>query len=235
VTIINNQIEINRVRKFFLVDYVSGKQLGFQPSGMAPTPIVLRSTPEQRALDFEYSSVDDDEDGMPDYRPAYKTSYQPAPSKSYPKEHGNYPQPAPPKKYDSYSEPAPVQVVPVVEPVPIIEPVRVVQPVVRVDPVIRVVEPVFQPQQVVVQQPLRFSTFEPQFEQQRVPVAVANPDAQFFEDLANQSVDANQDGQPDVLVGPAVVPVAPLVPVVQQQVFREVIPASGPFTAFRRI
>ncbi|EFX72702.1 hypothetical protein DAPPUDRAFT_308109 [Daphnia pulex] len=55
-----------------VLEYVAGKEagssVGFVPSGaLVPIPIVRSiSTPEQKALDFQYSSVDDDEDGMPD-------------------------------------------------------------------------------------------------------------------------------------------------------------------------
>lgn len=45
-----------------------GKSLGFQATGaLAPFPIIVgEPTAEQKALDFEYSSVDEDEDGIPD-------------------------------------------------------------------------------------------------------------------------------------------------------------------------
>lgn len=53
-------------------EYISGKEsgssVGFVPSGtLVPVPIV-RAIPsaEQRALDYQYSSVDADEDGIPD-------------------------------------------------------------------------------------------------------------------------------------------------------------------------
>ena len=44
----------------------SGKSLGFQTGGnLAPFPIVRSvSSPEQRARDYEYSSTDEDEDGI---------------------------------------------------------------------------------------------------------------------------------------------------------------------------
>lgn len=199
--------------EIMFTDYVSGKSLGFLPSGMAPTPIVQASSPEQRALDFEYSSVDDDEDGMPDYRPAYKTAYQAPPA--YVKE--SY---APKKDSYGYAEPAP-------------QVVQVVEPVVQVEPLVRLApQVVVQPQPIVPVAPVRFEPVVVE-QQARVPVAIANPDAQFFEDLANQSVDANQDGQPDVFVGPALIetPVQVAVPVAVQQ---QVVAAAPvvPFTAF---
>lgn len=54
----------------------SGKSVGFIPSGgLSPFPVVRNvvSTAEQKALDFEYSSVDEDEDGMPDNMPSTGT------------------------------------------------------------------------------------------------------------------------------------------------------------------
>jgi hypothetical protein len=42
---------------------------------LVPIPIVRSvATPEQKALDFQYSSVDDDEDGMPDRVPGQAVS-----------------------------------------------------------------------------------------------------------------------------------------------------------------
>lgn len=61
-------------------EYIAGKEsgssLGFVPSGaLVPIPIVRSiATPEQKALDFQYSSVDDDEDGMPDRLPGQPIS-----------------------------------------------------------------------------------------------------------------------------------------------------------------
>lgn len=66
-------------------DYIagkeSGKSVGFQPKGDMISPVLLElvrtgpaSTAEQRALDLEYSSVDDDEDGMPDNIKVQKTT-----------------------------------------------------------------------------------------------------------------------------------------------------------------
>lgn len=46
----------------------AGKTLGFQPSGaLSPFPVIVGAqSPQQKELDFTYSSVDEDEDGMPD-------------------------------------------------------------------------------------------------------------------------------------------------------------------------
>ncbi|XP_057372914.1 uncharacterized protein LOC130693738 [Daphnia carinata] len=66
--------------KSHVLEYIAGKEsgtsLGFVPSGaLVPIPIVRSiATPEQKALDFQYSSVDDDEDGMPDRLPGQPIS-----------------------------------------------------------------------------------------------------------------------------------------------------------------
>ena len=46
----------------------AGKNLGFQTSGaLNPFPIITgESSPEQKVLDFQYSSVDENQDGIPD-------------------------------------------------------------------------------------------------------------------------------------------------------------------------
>jgi len=59
--------------QFYCVDYVAGNTLGFQSrNGQSPStsqwPVVhtASQSSSQRAQDFEYSSVDDDHDGIPD-------------------------------------------------------------------------------------------------------------------------------------------------------------------------
>jgi len=51
----------------------SGKSVGFKSSraNLPLNPSILRtvSSPEQKALDYQYSSVDEDEDGIPDKAP----------------------------------------------------------------------------------------------------------------------------------------------------------------------
>ena len=55
----------------------AGQSVGFLPSGpLVAAPISrssVASSPEQRMLDYQYSSVDDDEDGFPDSPPPGKT------------------------------------------------------------------------------------------------------------------------------------------------------------------
>jgi len=162
-----------------VVDYVSGSHLGFQPKGMAPPVKVSPSTPEQRALDYQYSSTDDDQDGIPDYRPAYKAAYA-APAYDAPA----YGAPAYPKA-------APVPVVHHVAPiVHHVAPVDVIVPVPFAEEVVK-----------VPQQGLRFVDPFGQIGQPRQPVTILNPDARTLENLASKSLDANMDGIPDELVG----------------------------------
>jgi len=57
-----------------------GKSLGFQTDGnLAPFPIVLparsASSTKKHARDYEYSSTDEDEDDMPDYKQHNKPTY----------------------------------------------------------------------------------------------------------------------------------------------------------------
>ena len=60
-----------------LTEYVAGKEagqsVGFIPSGpLVAAPVArssVASSAEQRMLDYQYSSVDDDEDGYPDSPP----------------------------------------------------------------------------------------------------------------------------------------------------------------------
>lgn len=65
-----------------LVEYVSGRHVGFQASGTHLPQILDQGvagasaearTAEQKSQDFEYFSVDDDEDGIPDRVPAIST------------------------------------------------------------------------------------------------------------------------------------------------------------------
>ena len=192
----------------------SGRSLGFQTGGsLAPFPIVLPSrsvsTPEQHARDYEYSSTDEDEDGMPDYKQHNKPTYKQSPPHAYKPKHAEYSAPAKQASYDSYDdsygEPAPAPVVHV-EPVIRVAPAPIVRvapaPVVRVAPA-PVVAVAPAPQLVrVAAAPVAVPVFQPQFQPARgQPVAIANPDAQFFEDLANDSIDANQDGEPDRAIG----------------------------------
>ncbi|XP_032786901.2 uncharacterized protein LOC116924489 [Daphnia magna] len=66
--------------KSHVLEYIAGKEsgstVGFVPSGaLVPVPIVRSiATAEQKALDFQYLSVDDDEDGMPDRLPGQPLS-----------------------------------------------------------------------------------------------------------------------------------------------------------------
>ena len=166
---------------------------------MGPAVVVTKSSPEQRALDYEYSSTDDDHDGVPDNlqhgrkpatyaAPAYKAAapaYEAAPA------------------YDSYdAPPAYGPVKKVVAPAPVI-----VQQQVPIVPVVDVVVPVVQDVVRVVPQQ-RFVDVQPA----RQPVGIVNPTQQQLEDLANQSLDANNDGIPDELVG-AFGPAEPVVQV----------------------
>ena len=192
----------------------SGRSLGFQTGGnLAPFPIVLpsrtASSPEQHARDYEYSSTDEDEDGMPDYKQhnapvAYKQSpppaYKPAKQAAYsaPAKHASH------DSYDdSYGEPAPAPVVHVEPAVVRVAPAPVVRvapaPIVRVAPA-PVVAVAPAPQLVRVAAPVPVFQQAPAIGRGQ-PVAIANPDAQFFEDLANDSIDANQDGEPDRAIG----------------------------------
>ena len=76
-----------------VVEYTSGKNTGFQATGAhIPVPLVPVTLPvrapvaplsfsDQKTLDLEYSSVDDDEDGIPDKAPgAVKVAPAPAPA-----------------------------------------------------------------------------------------------------------------------------------------------------------
>jgi hypothetical protein len=59
----------------------SGKSVGFKSSraNLPLNPSILRtvSSPEQKALDYQYSSVDDDEDGIPDKAPSTGYAHHP--------------------------------------------------------------------------------------------------------------------------------------------------------------
>lgn len=153
---------------------------------MAPPVKVSPSSPEQRAMDYQYSSTDDDEDGIPDYRPAYKAAYA-APA---------YDAPAPAYGAPAYGAPA----YPKAAPVPV---VHHVAPVVHHAAPVDVIVPVPVAQEVVKvpQQGLRFVDPFGQIGQPRQPVTILNPDARTLENLASKSLDANMDGIPDELVG----------------------------------
>ena len=145
--------------------------------------------------------------GMPDYKQhhyagtAQKQVAYPQTKKAY-----AHP-PAAKQSYDSYDsydehEPAVVHVEPVVRiaPAPVVRVAHAPVPVVRLAPapapVVRVAAPVpLAPLVRVAPAPIPVGRGGGQ------PVAIANPDAQFFEDLANDSIDANQDGEPDRVVG----------------------------------
>lgn len=72
--------------ELLIVEYVagkvSGKSVGFQAKGDSipliskaqetPFPIIRTFSAEQRAFDYEYNSVDEDEDGMPDKAPGVR-------------------------------------------------------------------------------------------------------------------------------------------------------------------
>merc|ERR1712071_57890 len=68
----------------YLTGSNAGKSLGFQARGsLVPVPLIPvirpKSSPEQKILDFQYSSVDEDEDGIPDSSPLVRSTIPVAP------------------------------------------------------------------------------------------------------------------------------------------------------------
>merc|ERR1712071_518193 len=165
----------------YLTGSSAGKSLGFQARGsLVPVPLIPvirpKSSPEQRILDFQYSSVDEDEDGIPDAAPQVRSTI-------------------PVSAQVTVAAPGAARVAPVVAPVRVAQaPLRIAQAPVRVAQRQRVAPT---PQLVQFTRRPVFQSAPLQFAPRRVFQTSPRQIEQFIQDVQFDSVDADQDGIPD--------------------------------------